>query len=78
MFIDDEIAGYIKRILRGFEVTDETLAVDVIQDVGVNGDFLGHEHTAARYRDEFYLSDLLERMPMAMWEKQEVKSKRMI
>jgi len=73
LVIDDEIAGYIKRILRGFEVTDETLAVDVIKNVGVNGDFLGHEHTAARYRDEFYLSDLLERMPMAMWEKQAVR-----
>ena len=73
LVIDNEIMGYIRRILRGFPVTDETLALDVIKDVGIGGNFLQHEQTAAIFRNEFYLSDLLERMPWPSWNKQEIK-----
>lgn len=73
MVIDNEIVGYIKRILHGFEVTDETLALDVIKDVGIGGNYLQHEHTAMNYRNEFYLSDLLERLPWGAWERKEVR-----
>lgn len=71
--IDNEIIGYIKRALRGFDVTDETLALDVIKEVGIGGNFLTHEHTAMNYRKEFYLTDLLERLQWSSWEKQEIK-----
>jgi trimethylamine--corrinoid protein Co-methyltransferase len=73
LVIDDEIVGYIKHALKGFEVTDETLALDVIKDVGIGGNFLQHEHTALNFRNDFYLSDLLERMPWSSWERQEIK-----
>jgi trimethylamine--corrinoid protein Co-methyltransferase len=73
LVIDNEIIGYIKRALRGFDVTDETLALDVMKDVGINGNFMEHEHTAMNYRKEFYISDLLERMPWSVWDRQEIK-----
>jgi len=73
LVIDNEIIGYIKRALKGFEVNDDTMALDVIKEVGVGGNFIQHEHTATYYKDEFYLSDLLERMPVGMWNSQEVK-----
>lgn len=73
LVIDNEIIGYIKRALRGFEVTDETLALDVIKEVGIGGNYLQHEHTAMNFRNEFYMSDLLERMPWSMWDRQEIK-----
>jgi trimethylamine---corrinoid protein Co-methyltransferase len=73
LVIDNEIVGYIKRILKGFEVTEETLALDVIKDVGIGGNYLQHEHTAMNYRNEFYMSDLLERLPWGAWEMQEIR-----
>ena len=73
LVIDNEIAGYIKRILKGFDVTEETLALDVIKEVGIGGNYLQHEHTAGNFRNEFYLSDLLERLPWSAWKSQEAR-----
>jgi trimethylamine--corrinoid protein Co-methyltransferase len=87
LVIDNEIAGYIKRILKGFEVNREKMGIDIIKEVGIGGNFIHHEHTAEHFRDEFYLSDMLERMPFGMWnletakgmeEKARVKAKRLI
>lgn len=73
LVIDNEIIGYIKRALRGFDVTDESLALNVIKEVGIGGNYIQHEHTALNFRNEFYLSDILERLPWSSWERQEVK-----
>lgn len=73
LVIDNEIIGYIKRALRGFEVNDDTLALDVIKEVGAGGNFIQHEHTAMNFRKEFYLSDILERMPWSLWESQDIR-----
>ncbi len=73
LVIDNEIIGYIKRALRGFEVTDKTVAVDIIKEIGIGGNYINHMHTAMNFRKEFYISDLLERMPWAAWEMQEVR-----
>ena len=40
LVIDNEIVGYIRRILRGFEVNERTLAVDVIREIGPGGNFM--------------------------------------
>jgi trimethylamine--corrinoid protein Co-methyltransferase len=73
LVIDDAIAGYIRRMLRGFQVDEETLAFDVIKEIGPGGSFLSHPHTAASFRQEFYLPDIVERMSYAAWETQEVR-----
>ncbi len=62
LVIDNEIAGAVRHMLRGFEVTPETLAVDVIEAVGPNGTFLEHEHTVAHFRDELFPSRLFDRL----------------
>ena len=38
--IDNEIIGMVMRAVRGIEVTDETIAVDVYRRVGPGGNFL--------------------------------------
>jgi len=38
--------------------------------VGIGGNFLAHPHTAATFRREFYLPDIVERMPWTAWEAQ--------
>jgi trimethylamine---corrinoid protein Co-methyltransferase len=52
--IDDEICGMVKRIKQGYAVTAETLALDVIKEVGPGGHFLDKDHTYNHFRDEFY------------------------
>jgi trimethylamine--corrinoid protein Co-methyltransferase len=73
LVIDDEIAGYIRRMLQGFEVSEETIALDVIREVGIGGNFMAHPHTARHFRKEFWLPDLMERMPWDAWDRQEIK-----
>ena len=53
--IDNEILGNVIRVLKGVEVNKETLAIDIIREVGPAGNFLAHEHTARNFRQEFYI-----------------------
>jgi trimethylamine--corrinoid protein Co-methyltransferase len=66
--IDDEIIAYTKRYLKGFEVTDETLGVDLIRQVGISGSFLEQGHTAQHFRSELFMPELLCRLPREEWE----------
>jgi len=52
LVIDNDICGQIYRVLRGIEVTPETLAVDVIHEAGPGGHFLSLTHTRRWYRRE--------------------------
>ncbi|MDP6039782.1 MAG: trimethylamine methyltransferase family protein, partial [Candidatus Latescibacteria bacterium] len=65
--IDNEIVGYVRRYLRGVEVTPETLAVDVTRDVGIAGSFLDADHTFAHFRTEFFEPSLLFRKKRPYW-----------
>ena len=50
--IDNDIIGSCMRTLRGIEVNDDTMALDVISKVGPGGDFLAEEHTVKYMRSE--------------------------
>jgi len=50
----DEIVSWIKAYMREFEVNEETLALDVIAEVGPDGEFLKTDHTLRHYRDRWY------------------------
>ena len=63
LVVDNEIAGYTHRALRGIEVNESTLALDVIKEVGIGGNYMGHTHTAENFRSELFLSQLFETMP---------------
>ena len=67
LVVDDELARMIKFTLGGIPVNDETLAVDVIADVGSFNDFLGHEHTLRHMREQS-ASSLLDRRVYEEWE----------
>jgi trimethylamine:corrinoid methyltransferase-like protein len=51
--IDNEILARTHRVLRGIEVTDETIALDLMLEVGPGNDYLGQEHTVTHMRSEF-------------------------
>lgn len=48
--MDIEYARGVKKVLEGIEVSDETLATDVIDQVGHKGDYMIHEHTLRHMR----------------------------
>lgn len=54
--IDDDINGSIMRMVRGIEVTDETLSLDVIEEVcrGGAGHYLGTQQSLSMMNTEYY------------------------
>ena len=67
--IDNEVCGMVRRVLRGFTIDEETLAVEVIERAGPGGSFLSEPHTLRHYKNEVYLPKLADRESRAMWEK---------
>ncbi len=49
--ICDEIVSWIKASMKGLEINEETLALDVIHEHALSGDFLGAEHTLRHVRE---------------------------
>jgi trimethylamine--corrinoid protein Co-methyltransferase len=69
MVIDDEAGGMILRSLRGIEVTDETMAVDIIHQCAIDpGHFLGNPHTLTYMNSEFVYPQLMDRERTDTWE----------
>ena len=60
LVIDNQIIDYALRYIEGFEVNEDTLAVDVIDKVGPAKVFLGEKHTVQNFRDRWspQLSDI--------------------
>ncbi len=67
MVASDEIIDMVKRILRGIPVTDETRALDVMDDVGPGGHFLEHDHTYDRFKNEIWRPKLIDRQNWENW-----------
>jgi trimethylamine---corrinoid protein Co-methyltransferase len=67
--IDDEINGSVMRLVRGIEVTDETLCVEEIDRVcRGEGHYLGSDYTLALMNTEYYYPHTGDRQRRADWE----------
>ena len=64
----NEAIGYARRITRGIDVNEDTMAVDVIHRVGPNGHYLKDEHTRRYYKSEYWLPTLNDRSSFEDWE----------
>jgi trimethylamine--corrinoid protein Co-methyltransferase len=54
--LDDDVAGWIGRFLEGVTIADDTLAIDLINQVGpIPGHYLATEHTRRWWRQEQWL-----------------------
>lgn len=67
LIIDNELAGYIKRIIKGFEINDETLAFEIAEKVGIGGSFLTQKHTLKYIRSEFWYPKIFDRKDWNSW-----------
>jgi trimethylamine---corrinoid protein Co-methyltransferase len=54
LVICDELVSWIKTALMPVEINDETLALDVIDEVGPDGQFIDSEHTLTHFRQRWY------------------------
>ncbi len=54
LVICDEVLGWIEHFVRGVEINDETLALDLIDEVGPDGQFLDSDHTFKHFRERWY------------------------
>jgi len=68
LVLDCEFARMIKHTVQGFRVTDETLALDVIKEIGPGGHYLMHEHTLNGMRGQSR-PELIDRQIKEVWEK---------
>ena len=66
LVMDAEFARLIKHTVNGVEVSDETLSIDVINDVGAFHDFLSHEDTYRHMRSQSQ-SRLIDRRVREEW-----------
>ena len=76
--ICDEAVGYMLDIVKGITVDDESLAVDVIKEVGPRGQFMGQKHTLKFLERETYVSKLFDKRPLDRWIKDGMKDIREI
>jgi len=74
LVIDDEISRVIGRMARGMEVTEDTLALDVIDRVGIGRDYLGQRHTMTHYRTEHFMPVVSDRSSWDTWHSKGAKS----
>jgi len=59
--LDIEAFDWMQHFLRGLEVTEESLGVELIRAQGIGGQYLDTEHTARSFRRELFLPHLADR-----------------
>jgi trimethylamine--corrinoid protein Co-methyltransferase len=67
MAIADDLLGWLRAATRGVIVNEETLAMDVVEELGPDGDYLSHDHTFRHFKDAYY-SKLADRQIFSAWQ----------
>jgi trimethylamine--corrinoid protein Co-methyltransferase len=49
--LNDEIISMVKQMAKAVEVTPDSLCLNLIDEIGPGGNFLGHEHTLRHFKD---------------------------
>ena len=66
--IDEEVCSQILESLKPIKITDESIDLDLIKEVGIGGNYLTHPKTYEQCRTAFYLSDLVNRSGFPDWQ----------
>jgi trimethylamine--corrinoid protein Co-methyltransferase len=74
LVMTDEIIAMTCRMMRGIEVNDDTLMLDLIDRVGPGGEYLSQLETARMLRQEIWIPRLMDRQPWTQWESKGAKS----
>ncbi len=68
LVMNDEIIAMTRRIMRGIEISDDTLMLDLIDQIGPGGEFMSTKETARRCRTEIWNPTLMDRKAWVNWE----------
>ncbi|MEJ2097541.1 MAG: trimethylamine methyltransferase family protein [Deltaproteobacteria bacterium] len=68
LIMSDEIIAMTKRIMRGIEITADTMMLDLIDDIGPSGEYISSDETAKRCRKEITTLKLMDRDPWVIWQ----------
>ena len=71
--IDEEICSQILESLKPVTITDESIDLDLIKEVGIGGNYLTHPKTYEQCRTAFYLSNLVNRDGFSEWQEDGAK-----
>lgn len=64
----NDILGFLRASTAGVVVNDETLALDLIDELGPTGTYMGHDHTVRHFKEAYY-SKLIDKNPYSVWQK---------
>ncbi|MCD4719538.1 MAG: trimethylamine methyltransferase family protein [Desulfobacula sp.] len=67
LVMGNEVVGMTKRFVEGITVTRETIARQIIEDVGPGGHFLVQQHTMNHFKEELWNAKLLNRQTIDAW-----------
>jgi trimethylamine--corrinoid protein Co-methyltransferase len=54
LVVCDEIIDWLSHFTKPIEIDDRSLALDLIDDVGLDGQYIDHPHTLANFRQHWY------------------------
>ena len=65
--VDNEIFKMIRKVIGGFNFSDENMAVDIIKEIGPGGEFVSHQHTFDHFKKEQSHTKLFYRSMRETW-----------
>ncbi len=67
LVLDDECLGALDRLVREYQIDDETIAADTIFEAGPGGIYIDKPHTAKHFRAEHWRPGIWSREPLRPW-----------
>ena len=64
----NEHLGFLRAATAGVSVTNDDLALDVVEELGPTGDYMSHQHTLDNFRQAYH-SKLVDKRQHSQWEK---------
>jgi len=65
--IDEELCGMVKKLMQPIEISDESIDIDSIKEVGIGGNYLTQPKTYELCRTEFFLPELMKVQDFDSW-----------
>lgn len=67
LMMTNEIIAMLKHFNRGIEINDETVPLDLIDEIGPGGHYLAAEHTMKHFRQETWYPRFMNRKKFSEW-----------
>jgi trimethylamine--corrinoid protein Co-methyltransferase len=64
--VDHEVCSYVRRVLEGIRVDEDTVDLSIFEQVGPGGHFIDKRHTLDHFRKEMWLPRIINRESLAI------------